>query len=159
MALQAGGTVLRLGLVYGDRGGGMFGNLRQVVRTSRFVPVIGDGKTPQYLLNERALGHVVRCAVRGGFSGEIDPITVAHPQPVQFRDVLLHIAGEESRPISLIPVPWTILYAVLWSAEQLGLRLKFRSDSVLSFVYQNDALDFVGIRKLGIDPSSFETIR
>jgi len=157
-ALQAGGLVLRLGLVYGELDGGLFGNLRRVVRTSRFVPVIGDGKKPQYLLHERALGHVVRCAVQGLFAGEINPITLAHPQAVKFKDILLHIAAEEGRSVSLVPVPWTILYVALWSAEQLGLRPNFRSDSILSFVFQNDAPDFGQIRRHGIEPSGFGTI-
>jgi nucleoside-diphosphate-sugar epimerase len=158
MALHADGVVLRLGLVYGDGGGGLFGNLRRVVRTSRFIPIIGDGKAPQYLLHERALAHVVRCAVRGDFAGEPRPITVAQPEPVQFRDVLQHIAAEEGRSVSLIPVPWPILYVALWSAERLGLRLEFRSDSVLSFVYQDIAPDFSQMRMHGIDPTRFRTI-
>jgi nucleoside-diphosphate-sugar epimerase len=158
MAFQAGGAVLRLGLVYGDRGGGMFGSLQQVVRISRFVPMIGDGKTPQYLLHERELGHVIRRAVQRDFAGDGNPITVAQPQPMRFRDVLLHIAAEEGRSVSLIPVPWRILYAALWSAECLGLQLRLRSDSILSFVYQNSAPDFSQMRRYGIDLSRSGTL-
>jgi len=158
MALRADGLVLRLGLIYGDRGGGLLGNIRQVVRTSRFIPMIGNGKAPQYLLHERALVHIVRCAVRGDFVGESKPIIVAQPEPIPFRDVLLHIAAKEERSVTLIPIPWPIFYAALLSAERLGLRLKFRSDSVLSFVYQNIAPDFSQMRRHGIDPTCFRTI-
>jgi nucleoside-diphosphate-sugar epimerase len=155
MALQADGIVLRLGLVYGERGGGLFENLRQVVRASRFVPMIGAGKTPQYLLHERALAHIVRCAVRGDFDGESRPITVAEPQPIPFRNILAHIAAKEGRSVSLIRLPWPIVYVALWSAERLGLHLKFRSDSVLSYVYQDTAPDFSQMRMHGIDPTRF----
>jgi nucleoside-diphosphate-sugar epimerase len=158
MALQADGIVLRIGLVYGERDGGMFGNLRRVVRSSHFVPMIGDGKRPQYLLHERALAHVVRCAVRGDFAGENTLITVAQPEAVRFRNLLLHIAAEEGRSVSLIPVPWPIIFVALWSAEHLGLGSNFRSDSVLSFVYQDIAPDFSQMRLHGIDPTRFGTI-
>jgi hypothetical protein len=60
--------------------------------------------------------------------------------------------------VSLIPVPWPILYVVLWSAERLGLRFKFRSDSVLSFVYQEITPDFSQMQMYGIDPTPFGTI-
>jgi hypothetical protein len=96
--------------------------------------------------------------VRGDFAGESRPITVAQPEPVPFRDILLHIAMEEGRSVTLIPIPWPILYVALWSAECLGLRLKFRSDSILSFVYQDTAPDFSQMRMHGIDPTRYQTI-
>jgi nucleoside-diphosphate-sugar epimerase len=157
MALQAGGIVLRLGLVYGDTGGGLFGNLRRVVRTSRVIPMIGSGKGPQYLLHERVLGHVVRRTVRGDFARQRRPITIATPEPVRIKDILLRIAAEEGRSVFLIPVPWPVLYAGLWSAEHLGLRLNFRSDSVLSFIFQDPSPDFSHMRSHAIDPASFQT--
>ena len=152
---QAKGLVLRLGLVYGDRPGGAFANLRKIVRTARIIPLIGDGRAPQYLLDERTLAEVMRRSVRGDFEGEATPFTLAHPEPVAFRDLLRRIARSESRRVVLVPVPWRILYIALYSAERLGMRLNIRSDSVLSFVHQNAAPDFDVMRLHSINPIRF----
>lgn len=157
MTLGANGAVLRLGLVHGEGGGGLFGELRRVVRTSRLIPMIGSGNMPQYLLHERSLAAVVGRAVRGDFAGERGPVTIAKPKGVRFRDILLRIAAEEGRSVSLIPLPWPLLYAGLWSAERIGLQLKFRSDSVLSFIFQDPSPDFSQMRSYAIDPGCFET--
>ncbi len=152
---QAKGVVLRLGLVYGDRPGGAFANLQNIVRSKRIIPLIGDGKAPQYLLDERALAEVVQRAVRGDFDGEARPFTLAHPEPIAFCDLLRRIARSESRRVFLVPVPWRILYFALHSAERLGVRLNVRSDSVLSFVHQNVAPDFGAMRLHSINPIRF----
>jgi nucleoside-diphosphate-sugar epimerase len=152
---QAQGVVLRLGLVYGNRSSGTFGNLRNIVRTARIIPLIGDGTTPQYLLHERTLAEVVRRAVRGDFDREGNPLTLAQPEPIAFRDLLRHIARSEGRRVFLVPVPWRILYLALRSVEQLGLKLNVRSDSVLSFVHQNSAPDFGTMRLHSINPIQF----
>lgn len=147
----AGGVVLRLGLVHGPRSGGVFGAIRDSVRRSRLVPLIGDGAAPQYLLPEAALVEVVRRAVCGDFDGETGPITVADPRPVAFRRLVERIAQAEGRAVTPVPVPWPLLFAGLWSAERLGLRLGVRSDSVISFVRQDPAPDFTPLHRLGLD--------
>lgn len=138
-----GGTVLRLGLVHGDGGGGMFGKLSATIAKSYFVPMIGDGSTPQYLLSETSLCEVVSRAILGEFCNATGPITVADPQPVAFADLLHRIAIREDKKIVLIPLPWRVLYCVLKAAELIGLESSFRSDSVLSFVFQNPAPNFL----------------
>jgi nucleoside-diphosphate-sugar epimerase len=146
MVLAAGGNVLRPGLVYGDGEGGMFGSLRKTVGKARLIPLIGDGSAPQYLLDEKVLAQ----AVLADFDGVV---TVADPAPVPFRELLLRIAVEESRQVRLVPVPWQVFYAGFRGAEILGLRLGFKSDSVLSLVFQNPAPDFGPMRRLGIGRS------
>jgi nucleoside-diphosphate-sugar epimerase len=53
LALERGGLVIRLGLVYGEKFGGVFGNIRDVVRRFRVVPLIGSGMAPQYCCTGR----------------------------------------------------------------------------------------------------------
>jgi nucleoside-diphosphate-sugar epimerase len=149
--LEAGGIALRLGLVYGKNSGGVFGNLRAAVRKSRIVPLIGSGMAKQYLLNERTLVTAVRRAVSGDFDDEFSPITLAHPKPCTFRDLVASIASEEHRSVVLVPIPWKLLYLGLASAERIGLKLDFRSDSVLSFIYQNPSPDFSALVKYKIE--------
>jgi nucleoside-diphosphate-sugar epimerase len=154
---QAHGLVLRLGLVYGNGTGGTYSSLKNIVRNARIVPLIGDGKAPQYLLDAATLGQVIRRAVRGEFNGETRPLTLAYPKPIAFRDLLLQIARSERRQIFLVPVPWRLLYLAISTAEQLGIKLNFRSDSILSFIYQNHAPDFGVMQSHSIEPIEFST--
>jgi nucleoside-diphosphate-sugar epimerase len=137
MVLEAGGTVIRPGLVWGDRPGGMFGSLREQVKKGGVVPVIGDGRFAQYLVHEDDLANVVLRAAQGEFAGRI--LTVANPRPWLLRDLVLRMAEEAGKTVKLIGVPWRVIYSVLRTAEFLGLKLSFRSDSVISLVYQDPA--------------------
>jgi len=145
LVLAAGGDVLRPGLVYGAGKGGMFGSLRKTVGKAKLIPLIGDGSAPQYLLDEATLGEAVRARLAG-------VVTVADPAPVAFKDLLLRIAAAEGKNVMLVPVPWQVFYAGLWGAERAGLRLGFKSDSILSFIYQNPAPDFGPMHAAGIVP-------
>ena len=135
--LAAGGTVIRPGLVWGERPGGMFGSLRQQVSKGGIVPVIGDGRYPQYLVHEEDLADVVLRATKGEFSGRT--VTVAHPKPWLLRDLILRLAADAGKTVRLVGVPWRVIYVGLKTAETLGLKLGFRSDSVVSLVYQDPA--------------------
>lgn len=145
-----GGVVIRLGLVHGPRSGGVFGAVRDTVRRSRFVPLIGDGSAPQYLLSEAALGKVVRLAVQGAFDEDPGPITLADPAPIPFRALVAQIAQAEGRRVTLLAMPWPVLFAGLWLTERLGLRLGLRSDSVISFVRQDPHPNFAALQRLGL---------
>jgi len=142
MFLDAGGIVLRLGLVHGGGTGGMLGTLRDAVRKGRFVPMIGRGTAPQYPLDATTLGEAVRRAVDGTLVETDAPITLARRDPIAFRDLVLAIAAAEGRTVTPVPLPWPLLYAGLRSAEMLGVKLGVRSDSVVSFIFQNPAPDF-----------------
>jgi nucleoside-diphosphate-sugar epimerase len=152
-----GGLTLRLGLVYGGKEAGLFGNLRKMVERSRLVPLIGDGMSPQYLLTEDCLGIVVRRALAGDFAGEKRPITIANPTPIPLRELLVALAGP-ARSIAFLPIPWRALYFILRTAEALGVRFDFRSDSILSFIYQDQAPDFAAMRDYRIEVAPFDRL-
>jgi nucleoside-diphosphate-sugar epimerase len=132
--------VIRPGLVWGNRPGGMFGALRQQVSQGGRVPTIGDGRYPQYLVHEDDLAQAIVRAAKGEFPGH--RLTIANPQPWLLRDLIVRIAAEQGRTVTLIPVPWRLIYAGLKAAETLGVKLGFRSDSALSLVYQDLAPEF-----------------
>jgi nucleoside-diphosphate-sugar epimerase len=155
MVLAAGGVVLRPGLIYGEGEGGAFGNLYKTIKRAKLVPLIGSGDAPQYLLHESTLAKALQCAVRGSLTAEWGPIALAHPDPIRFCDLLRTIADRVDRRVILLPVPWQMLYAGLWTAERLGLKLGFRSDSILSFVFQNPTPNFSQMQYFGIEPLPF----
>jgi nucleoside-diphosphate-sugar epimerase len=150
-------VVFRLGLVHGEQHGGVFGGIRSQVQTSSILPIIGRGLAPQYLLHQKTLADAIVSAVCGGFDHTRGmPITLAHPKPWPFRDLVQSIADSEGRKVTLIPVPWRLLFAGFRMGEAVGLDLPFRSDSVISFVYYDRNPDFSLMRSLGIEPLPFE---
>ena len=152
--LAQGGVVLRLGLVHGGDGrlrdGGLFGTIRQTVRRSRLVPMIGGGRGPQHLLDAARLQAAIRRAVAGDVDTVGVPITLADAAPIAFRDLVVRIAAEEGRRVFRLPIPWRLLHAGLRLAEGLGLRLPVRSDSVVSFIHADPAPDFSVAARLGL---------
>jgi len=141
MVLAAGGTVVRPGLVWGDHPGGMFGSLRTQVKKGGWVPIIGDGRFPQYLVHEDDLVETIRRCSHGEFVGRM--LTVANPKPWQLRELILRMAGEQGTTVKLAVIPWRLIYAALKTAETLGLKFSFRSDSVVSLVYQDPSPQFM----------------
>jgi nucleoside-diphosphate-sugar epimerase len=150
-------VVFRLGLVYGEQQGGVFGGIRTQVQSGSILPIIGRGFAPQYLLHENTLGDAIVSAVRGAFDHtRVTPITLAHPKPWPFRNLVQSIAASEGRKVTLIPIPWQLLFAGLRMGEAVRINLPFRSDSVISFVYYNRDPDFGLMRSLGIKPLPYE---
>lgn len=139
--LDAGGTVIRPGLVWGERAGGMFGSLRKRVNGGGIVPMVGTGLYAQYLVHEEDLAAAVLRAVQDECLAR-KVLTVAHPKPWMLRDLILRIAAEEGKQVKLVNVPWRLVYVALKSAETVGLKLSFRSDSLLSLVYPNPSPSF-----------------
>lgn len=152
------GVVLRLGLVYGDGDGGLFGKLRKFVALHRIVPIIANGNMPQYLLHEHTLAEVVQRAVSGDFDDTEQALTVAHPQGLPFRDLIQQIARRQNREVTLVAVPWRLIFCALKLAEAAGKPLAFRSDNVLGLVFQNPAPDFSALRRYSIEPVHFRIL-
>lgn len=150
-------VVFRLGLVHGEQQGGVFGGIRKQIQSSRILPIIGRGLAPQYLLHQKTLADSIVSAVRGNFDHtRAAPITLAHPKPWPFRDLVQSIAASEGRKVTLIPVPWQLLFAGFRMGEAVGINLPFRSDSVISFVHYDRNPDFRLMRSLGIAPLPYE---
>lgn len=146
-------VVLRPGLVYGESPGGVFGGIQARVRKGGVVPLIGRGAEPQYLLHQSTLAAAIVRAVGGDFdrmNGR--PITLAHPEPVAFRDLVGGIAGKEGHEARLLSVPWQLLYLGAKAGEFIGVQLPFRSDSIISFVNCDRHPDFTALAELRIEP-------
>lgn len=153
MLKTSAGIIFRPGLVFGATSGGVFGTIRKQVAKGGLVPMIGDGRIPQYLLHESTLADCMRSAANGKFDeAGVEPITVAHPNPWPFRDLVQSIARSECRDVKLLPVPWQLLFAGIRTGELMKVKLPFRSDSILSFVYSNQDPDFNRMKSLGITP-------
>jgi nucleoside-diphosphate-sugar epimerase len=159
IALENGGLVIRPGLVYGSGPGGMFGKLAAQVRKSSVIPMIGDGSQIQFLVHEEDL-----CAFLEKFCAEqikLSPriLTAANAQPWPFKKLLLEIARALGKNPKFIPLPWRFVWAGLKCAELCGLKLNFRSDSLVSLMYQNPSPDFSANFQVGLNCRPFEIER
>jgi len=123
-----GAAVIRPGLVYGDRPGGMVGSL---LRFTRFpvAPVVAP-KAKQYPVHEDDLAGAV-VALAEAESVPLEALGVASPVPVAFGTLLETLAATAGRRCHFVAVPWRLVYWALRVAETTPVRLPFRADSLL----------------------------
>jgi hypothetical protein len=60
------------------------------------------------------------------------------------------------KKVRFISLPWRLVWAGLKTAEACGLRLNFRSDSLVSLMHQNPAPDFSPNAAAGLICRPFE---
>ena len=156
LARSTGAFVIRPGLVYSDNPGGMFGRLVGQVRNARFVPIIWGGRQVQYLLHDEDLGNVVQGCLDGRMPAGVEPITVAHEQGWELKEVLVQIARALGKRVTFLPVPWQLAWLGMKGLELAGARPNFRSDSLISMVYQNPCPSFALVKSLGFECRPFQ---
>jgi nucleoside-diphosphate-sugar epimerase len=142
IALDCGALVIRPGLVFGNDSGGMFGKLVAQLRRSSLIPLIGDGSQIQFLVHNEDLSTLIENWASGEIKISSGIFTAANERPWVFKQLLLEIAHGQNKKIKLIPLPWRLVWAGLKTAEICGVRLNFRSDSLISLMNQNAAPDF-----------------
>jgi len=149
LAAFLGAIVLRPGLVYGEPGRGMFGALSRLSRL-RVLPVFDGGRQPMALVHIEDLTQTMVQSLRWDALAVGGPVTLAHPKPVAFLDILQTIASKKSLRLKTLSIPGWMGLSVLRLAEAGGLPLRFRSDSLLSLLQPNPNLDFSSAEKLGL---------
>jgi nucleoside-diphosphate-sugar epimerase len=156
-ALAAGALVVRSGLVWADGppfGGGMFGSLAKSVKAG-LVPLVGGGGYPQHLIHEQDLWELLSRFCEGDLQNPGKPVVAAASKPWAMRDLLAELARRQGGHPRFVPVPWQPVWAGLRLAEIVHVRVPYRSDSVVSLVYQDPKPDFDSLRALGITARDF----
>lgn len=150
IALANGALVIRPGLVWGNPPGAMFGKLVAQVQKKSLIPMIGDGSQIQFLIhNEDLCGFIERYA-SGEIKIEREILTAANPAPWPFKQLLSEMAKSFGKKPKFIPLQWRSIWLALKMAELCGLRLNFRSDSLVSLMNQNAAPDFSANARVGL---------
>jgi nucleoside-diphosphate-sugar epimerase len=144
-----GGTVLRPGLVYGeiDAAGGMIRGLDRLARALPAIPVVHP-EAMLYMAHEEDLATLVLALLQSHHT-PAEPITAACPAPITFSEVLRHLASRHGRSPWIIKVPWRSLYLPILLGERVGVRIGFKSDSLLSLVYGHEP-DFRPLAYTGV---------
>jgi nucleoside-diphosphate-sugar epimerase len=155
--LAAGALVVRSGLVWADgppSGGGMFGSLARSVKGG-LVPLVGGGGHPQYLVHVQDLWELLRRFCDGELQDPGRPVVAAASKPWPMRELLTELARRQGAHPRFVPVPWQPVWAGLRLAELAHMPVPYRSDSVISLVYQDPKPDFESLRALGIAARDF----
>ena len=156
-ARARGLSVVRPGLVYGPRWGGMAGTLRRLAR----LPVLPDfgPRARQFTVAERDFATAV-VALAGAERLPLVPVGLAHPDPVPFRELLVSLATSAGAPPPrFVPVPPMAAYGALRAAELLPVALPVRADSLLGLVRPAPAvphLEVLGELGVALQPFSPE---
>jgi hypothetical protein len=79
-------------------------------------------------------------------------------RPWLLRDVVHVIAESQGWKVRLLRVSWPAVYSALKMAELTGARLYFRSDSVLSLVFQNPAPDFTMADQRSLERRAYKSV-
>jgi nucleoside-diphosphate-sugar epimerase len=124
---EAGGYSIRLGLVYGEVPGGMFGALCRLARLS-VIPLIG-ARSHQFLVHENDM--VAGMMAVMAHAEVPQPLGLAHPDPVPFKALMEDLSRRQGHRFRAIPLPWSPVYRSMSLAEAVGLSLPVRADSVL----------------------------
>lgn len=150
-ALRGSGDAvsIRPGLIYSTplgESGGIVGTMTQKLQKSPTMPLIGSG---EYLLNLSHVEDLVRFIEHHARAeSEIPPrgfVTAANPRRYSFRailELLAQGARSDSKPVRFVPLPWRAVWLGIKTAETVGLRIGFRSDSVIGLVHQDPDPDF-----------------
>jgi nucleoside-diphosphate-sugar epimerase len=156
IAMDHGALVIRPGLVYGSAPGGMFGKLVAQIKNSSVIPMIGDGSQIQFLVHHEDLSAFIEKFSAGQIELKPQILTAANERPWPFKKLLLEIANALDKKPKFIPLPWRLVWAGLKSAELCGLKLNFRSDSLVSLMYQNPRPNFSANSSVSLKCRPFE---
>jgi nucleoside-diphosphate-sugar epimerase len=156
-------TIVRPGLVYGPRPRGMMGSLLKLCSTPFALPTPGLGDQILYLAHEEDLGQlIVNLIESGGNRLPVEDaghsaIIAANEYPKTLKQILqLFIQARENKRKLFIPVPSIAIWAGLRTLELLGVHSRFRSDSLVSLLNQQEKPDFSALHRLGVTFRPFE---
>jgi len=129
--LERDGIVLRPGLVFGARAGGLFGSMVAALSRRAVAPLIGGGHQRLFLTHDQALAALVAdlVGVRAAGAG---PVFAAHEVPSSLRAIAGQIAGAQGRRLRVIPLAPALVGLGLRCAEIAGVEMPFRRDSLRS---------------------------
>ena len=144
-----GVEIVRPGLVYGSRAGGMVGALTKVASLP-VIPLVGTGSQVLYLVHEDDLGQVVVGFCAGKLTTGSVPLIAAHPEGWTPKAILWLLAEARGRRPVLVPVPWQCEWLGLRMLELMGLKLRVRSDSLISLINQDRSPDFSVGERMGV---------
>jgi nucleoside-diphosphate-sugar epimerase len=139
---------VRPGIVYGPNAGGMAGALTALTRLP-VVPLVAS-RSHQFTLHEDDFAAAISALLKTD-SEFTDPIGLANPVPVTFRELIAGLARLNGRSCRTVPLDWRFVLIGLRACETLGIQLPFRADSLVGLANPASTVPNLEIwRTLGI---------
>jgi nucleoside-diphosphate-sugar epimerase len=159
-AAELGVTIVRPGLVYGPRRGGMMAALEKLVSLP-LCPMVGNGDALQYLVHQDDLARLVFVLANAAPELASQPVIAAHSEGRTSKEVMVILGDLQGKQnLHFIGVPPILIRTGLQTLEACGLRPRLRSDSLVGLLHQDPSPDFSVAAKLGVDfrPFNLQTI-
>ena len=138
-----GVAILRPGLVYDQKSGGIVGAMRAVMARLPVVPVIG-GAQVFYTCHAEDLAKAVHELATAPLPDH--PVIAAEPVPRPFKQILTTMAAADGRKPAFLPVPHQLAYFGLKTLETLHAPIKLRSDSIIGLINNDPDPHFGGLK-------------
>lgn len=142
-----GGLSVRPGLVWSFPPAGLFGALARLAGALPLLPVFDGGRQPFFTVHADDLADALVKAL--AWRNPAAPPALAHPAPVEFRDLLKGLAARHGRKLGTVSVPGGLALAGLRALEAVGLNPPFRSDSLVGLLHTPPSIDPEPARRLG----------
>lgn len=144
-----GGLSVRPGLVWSFPPAGLFAALERLAGALPLLPVFDGGRQPFFTVHADDLADALVLALAAKPARLSPPPALAHPAPVEFRDLLKGLAARRGRGLATVSVPGGLALLGLKTLEGLGLRPPFRSDSLRGLLRTPASIDPAPARLLG----------
>lgn len=104
--------VLRPGLVIGN--GGLYNNIKQLIKTSSIIPLIGGGNQPLQTININLLAEIIEGGIENNTAGFYN---IAEGKAFPMKDFYRQIAKENNRRIKFVPLPYSMATLLIKTME------------------------------------------
>jgi nucleoside-diphosphate-sugar epimerase len=151
---RLGGISVRPGIVHGDPSAGVYGRLWQSTNAS-IVPLIDGGHQKMLTIHRHDLASAIERLLADYERWKGRVLVLGHPQLVTMRGLLEDIARSRGRSLRFVSVPGGAVMLALRSAEAIGLKLQFRSDSLLTLRGPEPQVDAKVLGELGVPMRAF----
>lgn len=148
---QAGGTVLRSGLIIGN--GGLVKQMYSFMKSKHLVPLIGGGKQPLQTIAVYDLANVIDRIITCNLTGLY---TVATPKVYTYKNFYRLLGQRFGIHFIFVPVPISILGIGLTLAAKSGLTLSASKDNLLGLKHLQSIDTKSDLKRIGVKLDSLE---
>lgn len=154
--LGEGGIIIRPGLIFGGHLGGFLSAVKSFATRLPLIPLIGSGDQMLHFSNIEDLCELIFKLTSNPNLAPCMPIMAACEKGKPFKEIVKLLAHQENKSPLLIPMPWQIAWLGLKALEWSGIRIGFRSDSIVGLVHYNPYPDFNTLKGIGLSFRNFD---
>ena len=153
--MNIAGVIIRPGLIFGGDLAGFLANVKSFATRLPLIPLIGKGNQVLHFSSIEDLCELIFKLISTPSLAPCIPITAACETGKAFKEIVRLLALQENKSPLLVPIPWQIVWLGLKALELSGIKIGFRSDSVVGLVHYNRYPDFSALKRIGLSFKNF----